>query len=368
MPLSISLSAVMKLKSFFSVVTFCLLLQSACTHPAYAQSETYAEKLGYPKGAKVLILHIDDAGMSWDSNKGTTEAIENGVANSFSIMMPTPWVPGIVRYVKDERGNADAGLHLTLTSEWEDYRWGPVMGKPAVPGLVDKNGYLWGSVADVVENATPDEVESEIRAQVEQALSMGFRPTHLDSHMGTLFADPEFLDRYIKVGIEYGIPVMFPGGHISFLREDYRQNTIQQLKVSGNWEEGMEVSAPDILDQAPALGEEIWASGLPVLDDLHNVSYGWNFPGDIELTDQSLQDFYTRNYIETIDELEAGLTMVIMHCTAPSEIFDDISTSGTTRKGDLLAMQDQRLKDYIEEEGIILTTWREVMARRREIQ
>lgn len=349
-----------------SLPMLIFLLFAMVSNPLQAQSDTYAERLGYPEGSKVLIMHVDDAGMSWDSNKGTRDAIEKGVANSFSIMMPCPWVPGIAKYVR-AHPRSDAGLHLTLTSEWDDYRWGPLMGKPAVPGLVDKEGCLWGSVDQVVEHASPDEVEAEIRAQVERALTMGFRPTHLDSHMGTLFADREFLERYIKVGADYNIPVMFPGGHTSFLKEDYRQETIRDLKESGEWKEGMEVPAPDLLKGAPEMGQKIWSMGLPVLDDLHNVSYGWEYPGGENPEDEQLQQFYTQKYMETIDELKPGLTMVIMHCTNPSEVFGNISTSGLRRKGDLLAMTDPALKRYLEEEDIILTTWREVMERRQKI-
>lgn len=343
------------------IITVFLSSESLIT-----QGTTYAEKLGFPEGKKVLILHVDDAGMSWSSNKGTIDAIEKGVANSFSIMMPCAWVPEIARYV-NENPEVDAGLHLTLTSEWKNYRWGPLMGKPMVPGLVDKEGCMWPSVQQVVENASPDEVEAEIRAQVERALNMGFRPTHLDSHMGTLFATSDFLERYIKVGIDYKIPVMLPGGHNSFLKEDLRQEAIAELKAQGNWEEGMEVPEPEIAKMAPVIGEKIWNAGLPVLDDLHNVSYGWDrFKGE-DPSDDELQEYFTEKYIESISTLQPGLTMVIMHCTWPSEIFKDISSSGLVRKGDLLAMMDPEFEQFLEDEEIILTTWREVMERRQQI-
>lgn len=332
------------------LIIFILLYQS---FGAMGQNTTFAERLGYPAGKKVLILHVDDAGMSWDSNQGTIKAIDQGVANSMSVMMPCPWVPDIVNYIKNNPG-ADAGLHLTLTSEWKKYRWGPVTGKPAVPGLTDEEGAMWRSVEQVVRNASADEVETEIRAQVEKALAMGFQPTHLDSHMGTLFADVRFLERYIKVGIEYQIPVMFPGGHISFLKKDLQEEMAE--KGEGIY--------PELLKMIPEVARHLWSSGLPVLDDLHNVS-GWHIPEEMERTDQALQDFYTKKYIETISQLKPGLTMVIMHCTDPSEIFGEISGSGERRKADLLAMIDPRLRDYIESEGIILTTWREAMERRQ---
>jgi predicted glycoside hydrolase/deacetylase ChbG (UPF0249 family) len=305
--------------------------------------QTYAEKLGYPKDAKVLILHVDDVGMSWDSNEGAKKAIEKGVATSWSVMMPCPWVPDVLHYLK-LHPETDAGLHLTLTSEWKEYRWGPLSGKPSTPGLVDNEGALWPSVADVVTHASADEVETEIRAQLQRAKDSGFAPTHLDSHMGTLFATPQFMERYVKVGIENKIPVMFPGGHNTMIAR--QQN-----------------ASPELLKQLQQTGQMIWNAGLPVLDDLHNVSYGFNYPKG-KLSPEEHQKFATGKYIETIRELKPGLTMVIMHCTSPTEVFGKISESGRTREGDLLAMTDPKFKQFLTDERIILTTWREVMKRR----
>jgi hypothetical protein len=310
--------------------------------------ETYAEKLGFPKGAKVLILHVDDVGMSWDSNQGAIQALEKGVANSLSVMMPCPWVPGFVHYMKEHPG-IDAGLHLTLTSEWKDYRWGPLTGKPASPGLVDPEGALWASVRDVVEHASPDEVEAEIRAQLERARQMGFEPTHMDSHMGTLFATPAFMERYIKVGIENKIPVMLPGGH---------NTMISQLMGSNE----------ELKKQTQGLGKNLWDAGLPVLDDLHNLSYGFQYAREASLSDTELQKKATSQYIASMKDLQPGLTMVIMHCTFTTEVFPHISDSGRLRKGDLLAMTDPAFKNYLQKEGIILTTWREVMERRKKVK
>lgn len=109
------------------------------SHYLHAQNIplTFAERLGYPKGARVVIVHVDDVGMSFDSNEGAINAMSKGIATSCSVMMPCPWVPAYVHYLK-EHPTTDAGLHLTLTSEWDNYRWPPLSGKPAVPGLVDK--------------------------------------------------------------------------------------------------------------------------------------------------------------------------------------------------------------------------------------
>jgi hypothetical protein len=311
------------------IAVVCLVSASG----AAQQDMTYAEKLGWPKGTRALILHVDDVGMSYDTEVGTIEAIEKGIANSLSVMMPTPWVPHAVEWIKTS--GADAGLHLTLTSEWKSYRWGPLAGKPAVPGLVDPQGALWPNVASVVKNATADEVEREIRAQVDRARTMGFEPTHLDSHMGTLFATEAFLERYIKIGIEQKIPVMFPGGHNFYQSQDSTDRAA--------------------LAQAREIGKRIWAGGLPVLDDLHNKSYGWK-------TDEKVDQ-----YIDAVRGLKPGVTMMIMHCTRPTEVFDKISTSGPLRFGDLKAMIDPRLRKAVEDEHIVLTTWRELMERRKKV-
>jgi predicted glycoside hydrolase/deacetylase ChbG (UPF0249 family) len=328
-----------------------LLLCFASLAILYAQSQdgdsTYAEKLGYPKGSRVLILHVDDVGMSFDSNEGAINAITKGVATSCSVMMPCSWVPAFVQYMKQHPG-IDAGLHLTLTSEWSGYRWGPLSGKTITPGLVDKEGALWHNVEEVVQHASADEVEKEIKAQLERARVMGFEPTHFDTHMGTLLATPAFAERYVKLGIENHIPVMLPAGHATLIKS--------------------QMNATDaLMQQMRAAGKMLWAAGLPILDDLHNTSYGWPIAKEIAGEDQKLQAYKTQKYIEGVHSLKPGLTMMIMHCTATTEVFPYISDSGPVRKGDLLAMMDPALKKAIKDEGIILTTWREVMERRKKI-
>jgi len=307
--------------------------------------ETYAEKLGFEKGKKVLIMHVDDMGMSYSSNIGGLKAINEGLATSGSIMMPCSWVPDLANRVGDN-SNLDLGLHLTLTSEWDNYRWGPIIGSGGAPSLVDSEGKLFKSVAEVVSHGSVEEVEKELRAQILLAKSMGFEPTHLDSHMGTLFATPEFLSIYLKLGMEYGIPVMIPVGH----------NTLISKGIS-----------KELNDQTKAIGKQLWDSGLPVIDDLLNESYGWNLPEAIEPTDENLQKFKTEKYIEAIERAKPGITYVIMHCSEPSDIFDKITKSGDTRKGDLLAMLDPKLLEYIEKEGIVFTTFKELHERRRKL-
>lgn len=296
---------------------------------AQGQAPTYAERLGWPKGTRVVIFHVDDVGMSHDSNLGGIQAVEEGVATSLSVMMPCPWVPEFAAYFK-AHPQVDAGLHLTLTAEWKNYRWGPVAGKPTVPGLVDEQGCLWRGVAEVAAHASAEEVEIEMRAQIDKALNMGIKPTHLDSHMGTCF-HPLYFERYIKLGIEKNIPVLIFGGHMQHIGAQVGTRRALLLQ----------------------LAQQVWAAGLPVIDDLvtqptRGRDYG-----------QRKQEL-----IHLLRALKPGITEIILHCTVPLEGFSAISGSGPTREAELRLMLDQDIRQLIADEGIILTTWRELQKRR----
>jgi hypothetical protein len=349
-------------RAFVPLVALCTFFVSQALI-ARASEPTYAERLGWAPGERVVIFHVDDAGMSHQSNVGAIRSIEAGVATSLSVMMPCSWVPEMVAYLR-AHPEVDAGLHLTLTSEWEGYRWAPVVGAAAALGLVDPGGYLWRSVAQVAVSASADEIEAEIRAQIAKARAMGFEPTHLDTHMGTVFATPQFAERYVKVGLETGIPIMIPGGHNTALRKQYHDETIARLRARGEWH-GQELPEPPELAPAPAIGRTVWAGGLPVLDDLHNTSYGWTLPPGVEPTDENLARLKVERYSAAIRDLRPGVTMVILHATDADDNFAFVSGSGPSRRGDMLAMIAPELAKVVEAEGLILTTWRELGERRR---
>ena len=341
----------------FNALAFCCFAQTT------VQNRTYAEKLGWKAGDRVVIIHVDDGGMSHDSNVGIEKSLDSHLATSFSVMMPCPWVPEIVHYIHAHPG-VDAGLHLTLTSEWSEYRWAPVAGPSEVPGLVDNEGALWKSAEETAQHASADEVEKEIRAQLRRARNMGFSPTHLDTHMGTVYARPAYLERYIKVGVENHIPIMFPGGHDFFLAEEYRDEAIKRLKESGKWVEGTELPEDTAIAKARLIGQKIWESGLPVLDDLYNVSYDWRFSSALPPTDENLRAYKVEKYEQVFRQLKPGVTQIIVHATDTSESFRIISSSGVTRRGDFLAMTSAELREAAQKEGLILTTWRELQERR----
>lgn len=183
-----------------------LFLTSSLTC-AFAQSKTVAERLGYPADAKLLILHADDLAVAHSEDEASFDALDKSAVTSASIMVPCPWLTEVAAYAKAHPG-ADLGLHLTLTSEWKTYRWGPAASRNEVPSLIDPAGYLWPESEPAVQHIKPEEAEREIRAQIERAMAMGINPTHLDSHMGVLFARPELFAVYVKVAHEYKLPFL----------------------------------------------------------------------------------------------------------------------------------------------------------------
>ena len=356
------------------ILKFVLLFFFSSIYGSFGQTldKTYAEKLGFPKGKKVVIFHVDDCGMSYSSNQGAYKSIEQGVATSCSIMMPCPWAASFVRYIQKNHPNLDAGLHLTLTSEWKDYRWPALAGFQQVPSLTDSDACMYHSVEQVIKNASPDDVEKEIRAQIARSEKLGWKPTHLDSHMGTLFAYPPFLERYIKVGIETGIPVMFPGGNNKMLFESMNLPLIKKLKSEGKYVEGMKLPAvkyglTDMGPEAIKIGEKLWNAGLPVLDDLHTYSGDWK-PEGANVSAEDWGKYKAQQWISTLKNMNPGVAMLIVHSSDITEEFKFVSGSGGSRLADMNSMMHPDLKAYIEKEGIILSTFRELLERRKKIK
>jgi hypothetical protein len=180
---------------------------------APAQNKTVAERLGYPADSKLLIVHADDLAVAHSVDAASFDALNKNAVTSASIMVPCPWLNEVAGYAKSHP-DADLGLHLTLTSEWKVFRWGPVESKDKVTSLLDPSGYLWPETAPAAANEKSQEVEREIRTQIERAIAVGIQPSHLDSHMGVLFSKPELFAVYVKVAHEYKLPffsVRVPG-------------------------------------------------------------------------------------------------------------------------------------------------------------
>jgi hypothetical protein len=164
-----------------------------------------AQRLGFAPDERVAVVHVDDLGMCHAANVGGFEALGSGPATCGSVMVPCPWFREAAEIAR-ANPHYDLGVHLTLNAEWPHYRWGPVAGRSEVPSLLDEQGYLPRTTLEVVQRARPEEVEVELRAQIELALASGLDVTHLDSHMGTVLFPP-FLPVYARLAVDYRLPV-----------------------------------------------------------------------------------------------------------------------------------------------------------------
>ncbi len=175
----------------------------------YQNYEGLVEKLGYSKNDKLLIIHADDIGLSNSVNKASFEALKNGYVNSGSIMMPCDYISDVGEFAI-ENPDIDFGLHLTVTSEWRDYKWNGVLQPNDTPSLINKKGELFKNIKKFVLNAEPLELKRELQAQIDLSKSIGIKPTHIDSHEGALFYDEDLFKVYLEIGEENKLPVFVP--------------------------------------------------------------------------------------------------------------------------------------------------------------
>ena len=242
----------------FMIGFACLFVASSLP----AQTRTVAERLGYPRDAKLLILHADDLGFAHSANAASFDALDKGVISSASIMVPTPWITEVAAYAR-AHPDADLGLHLTLTAEWETYRWGSVESKDKVPSLLDPDGTFPNNDSVVGVRAKQAEIELELRAQIQRAMALGIRPTHLDSHMGSLFTTPALLATYVKIAHEYHLPFLalrnnpFGGPPMPLAPNDIPLDALIQAFEVGSAEKWKEFYLNAIANLKPGLTEII---------------------------------------------------------------------------------------------------------------
>jgi predicted glycoside hydrolase/deacetylase ChbG (UPF0249 family) len=294
-----------------------LLLFFLCALNGRAQSKSVAERLGYPADAKLLIIHADDLAVAHSVNAASFAALDTNAVTSASIMVACAWLTEISSYAKTHP-DADLGLHLTLTSEWKTYRWGPVESTDKVSSLLAPDGYLWPDAESAARNIKPEQAEREIRAQIQRAIALGIRPTHLDSHMGTLFATPQLFSVFVKVAHELKLPFL----------------------------------AVNVTDERRKLLALLTERDI-VLDSL--------VMADPSIKPGSWEDFYS----SAIKNLKPGLTEMIVHlghddAELQAVTFDHPDYGSAWRQRDFDVVTSPTFKKLLAENHIVLVRWRDL--------
>lgn len=278
-------------------------------------SQSLNELLGYKDTDKLLIIHADDLGCAHAENAASFEAMKKGVVNSGSIIVPSPWFMEVVNEYK-KNPHFDLGIHLAVTSEWRDYKWGPVSPIDKVKSLVNKYGYFYSSVDSVVMFAKPKELALEMENQIKKCLALGLDITHLDSHMGWAFNNAKFHDIYVKLSQKYKLPILYSKDIPAFLK-----NT----KLKYNY----------------------W------LDNIVGASPN-HYPDSMNIF-----------YINFLKDLRPGIHELIVHTAFDNAEMQAVCVDhplwgALWRQKDTDFVMSEEAKMIIKERGIRLVTWREI--------
>jgi chitin disaccharide deacetylase len=280
------------------------------------KESSMAERLGMAPEARALIINADDFGMCHDENEGAIEGLTHGIFTSATILVTCPWFEEAADFAR-EHPDADLGVHLTLTSEWPRYKWGPVLGARTVPSLVDERGYLWPDVPQVYSHDRLEEVEAELRAQIEKARRAGIDVTHLDSHMGPLHLKEDYHEVYVRLAREYRLPIRLTGR--SVLEAMGFRATIEAIDRDG-------IFHPD-----------------------HFIPSGPGSPAETE-------SYWTH----LIRSLKPGITEVYCHPAYARAELRGCAHDAAQRESDLAFFTSREARRLIEDEEIRLTGYREL--------
>jgi hypothetical protein len=290
-----------------------------------ASARLLARCLGLADDARLVVAHQDDVGMCHGANVAFARLAGRGFITCGSVMVPCPWFREVVP-IADENPAIDIGVHLTLTSEWEHYRWRPISTSSRTSGLIDGDGFMWRRVPMLREHLVVEAAEAEMRAQIDAALAAGLGVTHLDTHMGAALT-PELVDVYVRLGRDYGLPVLFPRGTSGY---------VEALNMG-------EVE-PAIYDGRAA---EIEAAGNPVVDHVAMTP-----GGPSEESDQAYRDL--------VGAVPPGLSFLAFHCCAPGDIEAIVPPRAHCRTDEFRIFQDGQFLDWVAGTGIHLIGFREI--------
>jgi chitin disaccharide deacetylase len=280
-------------------------------------------KLGFADDDRVAIIHADDIGNSQASVSAFAELARFDLVSSGAVMVPCGWFPAAAAGSR-ARPEADLGIHLTLTCEWDALRWGPISTCDSASGMIDDEGYFYRTTEQAQAHGRPEAVARELAAQVERALAAGMRPTHVDTHMGSVYS-AAFLPIYLDVARRYRLAPMF-------FRDD-----------QAGWRaRGADAETAVVMAQLSAQLED---AGVPLLDNIAMMPL--DAPDD--RIGQAKRMF---------EGLPPGLTHFILHPSHDTPELRACSPSWPSRVADLQAFQSEELRAYIHDTGIQVIGYR----------
>jgi chitin disaccharide deacetylase len=289
-------------------------------------------QLGYPPDARLVIFHADDVGMCHGSNQAYVELSTAGILQTGSVMVPCPWSPEVIAACQQNPA-LDMGVHLTLTSEWSGYRWGPLSTRDPESGLIDEAGYFWQRVAGVAEKLQVAAAVQEMRAQIERVRAAGIDFTHLDTHMGAAIL-PELVEHYVALGFAYGVPVLLPRRIDDYIRTLGLTSTDETTWLQ--------------------LAETIEAKGMPLVD-WFRITPAYHTNDDDDDSEARVELYET-----ILRELPPGVTYFSLHPNAPGDIETIVPERAYWRTFEYRYFQSQRLRDFLAAEQIIPIGYRAI--------
>jgi len=278
------------------------------------------KKLGFSNDDRVVIIHTDDIGMCQASVRAFAELWEFGIISSGAIMVPCPWFLEAARFTC-ETPKVDLGVHITLTSEWDSYRWGPISTRDPKSGMIDPQGFFYRTSEEAQKFGDPDAVRGEIQAQIERALSSGVPVSHIDTHMGTV-ASQKFIPSYIQLAVQYRLPLMI-------MRLD-KQDWVAM---------GLDESTAEFAVQMVTQLEE---QGIPLLDRI----------ATLHLNQAKTKEERIVYAEEVIGRLGPGITHFIIHPSVDTPELRAITNDWPCRVADYEAFRSDELRNIIKNLGI----------------
>jgi len=283
------------------------------------------KKLGFSDDDRVIIIHTDDIGMCQASLQAYMDLVDIGIISAASVMVPCPWFPATAAFCREHADKVDMGVHLTLTSEWDGYRWGPLSTRDPASGLIDEEGYFYRQTEPAQIHANAEAVKREMQAQIKQAVEAGIDVTHIDSHMGTVF-HPKFLGDYVELALQHRAPPLL-------LRQD--SAGMQALGIP-----------PKIATALAQHLEALEAQGLPLLDHLHQMSLEGSGEGRLEQVARALA------------ALPPGLSYFIIHPSKDSPELRAITPDWRCRVADYRTFTDEAMHRVLKRLGIHVIGYR----------